>query len=451
MNNTEITLTEEQDAVFQSVKAFFKQNKKNKILITGFAGTGKTTLTTKLIEWFHTEYRYRTIAVTAPTHKAVKVLKKMSATKSSFGSVKFSTLHGILGLRPVINEDGSQSFKKDLYLKPAFKNFDLVIVDEASMIEDSLFEEIVKQSTWDKKIVFVGDAEQIPPISQEFAIPFDEKRREEYDIETLSLTTIIRQASENPIIQVTSDIREGKFRAIDKSQYTKEDREGHGVYFIHAGHDIQKELMRYFVNSEFEDNSDYAKVIAWRNVTVNSFNSIIRSFIFGKNTRKILVGEKLLADAPILTDDGKEVLINTNEDITVTQLSETSQLVEGKQIKFYLARVEYDEGVDNIKILSEEGNNEKTFNDICQSLANEAKACKSADRKRTLWKKFYKVKETFASVKYNYAITAHKSQGSTYTNAFVVASDILANRNAKDCKRILYTACSRPKEKLFLI
>ena len=57
MNNTDITLTEEQDSVFQSVKAFFKQNKKNRILITGWAGTGKTTLTTKIIEWFHTEYR----------------------------------------------------------------------------------------------------------------------------------------------------------------------------------------------------------------------------------------------------------------------------------------------------------------------------------------------------------------------------------------------------------
>ena len=447
----EIILNEEQQVIFEQIKELCTHDKRHRMLITGYAGTGKTTLTTKFIDWFrdNSNHFYLNIAVTAPTHKAVKVLKSMGVSKNAVENVEFCTLHSILGLRPVINEDGTQSFKKDPYIKPRLGLFDLVIIDEASMIDDNLFSEIIDQNTKNCKLIFVGDSEQIPPINQTMAIPFKDGERAHYYIEKFSLTKIIRQASENPIIQITQQIRDGKFDSINREEFVKEDTNGHGVYYLNDNVSVRKELEKYFKSKEFEEDCDYCKVVAWRNSTINAFNAIIRKFLFGADAKPLIVGEKLIADKPVI--EGKEVIINTNEDLTVLKIEDAEMLIELENIKYHNVVVKGDTGTNTVKIIDKEPKNLKKFNKACENLAALAKTCSDKFAKIKAWKKFYKTKETFAEVKYNYAITAHKAQGSTYTNAFVIASDICVNPNLEDRRRILYTACSRPKEKLFLL
>ena len=67
------------------------------------------------------------------------------------------------------------------------------------------------------------------------------------------------------------------------------------------------------------------------------------------------------------------------------------------------------------------------------------------------WGKFYEAKRMFADIGYNYAITAHKSQGSTYETAFVVESDIDIQRDIENRNRIKYTAFTRPSKRLVII
>ena len=187
--------------------------------------------------------------------------------------------------------------------------------------------------------------------------------------------------------------------------------------------------------------------MAWRNVTVNTFNTIIRKFLFGNDVKNIIVGEKLIADKAIEISKGK--IINTNEDMTVRRLTETYKNIEGKNIRYYDAIVSCDSGMETIKLLLQE--DEEKFKNICDKLANDAKNLPTGSERSRAWKKFYKIKETFAHVKYNYAITAHRAQGSTYLNTFVVASDIWSSGNEEERRKILYTACSRPRNKLFII
>ena len=78
------------------------------------------------------------------------------------------------------------------------------------------------------------------------------------------------------------------------------------------------------------------------------------------------------------------------------------------------------------------------FDSDCQALAHDARA------NPKLWKKFWALKELFHEIKYAYAITAHRSQGSTYEQVFVDYQDILYNRNRKEAFQCLYVACSRP-------
>ena len=75
---------------------------------------------------------------------------------------------------------------------------------------------------------------------------------------------------------------------------------------------------------------------------------------------------------------------------------------------------------------------------------------KGYDAKKA-WVKYYEFMRQFADVGYNYAITCHKAQGSTYKNVFIIEDDIDTNQNIFERNRIKYTAYTRPTDKLFVI
>lgn len=450
-------LTEDQQRIFDELIEFTEQYQTNMILVSGVAGTGKTFLTNEFINWYikNGSGLFQTCAVTAPTHKAVKVLRKFAkeANKKS-NNIDYSTLHSILGLKPEINHDGEQVFVKDPRMKSKFAMYDIIIIDEASMIDDMLFAEIMQQNVRNSKIVFVGDPQQIPPVNQDYAIPFIEEKQEEFGIKVLKLTKIIRQAAKNPIIQISQSVRQGEFGKINRGEFLSEDTEGHGVYFLEKSNEgkirLQGLLKEYFKAEEFEKDSDYAKVIAWRNKIVDDFNRIIRRFLYGKDAPKIVIGEKLIADKPVFDQIAGEIIINTNEDLFVTALVLDTKMIYNVPFKYYKIDVIGDDDEHKrIDVVHE--SHEIIFRKMLEKLANEAKELPKGQKRINAWKNYYETKEMFAEVKYNYAITAHKSQGSTYTNAFVIATDILQNQKDDESRRILYTSCTRPKERLYII
>jgi ATP-dependent exoDNAse (exonuclease V) alpha subunit len=67
-----------------------------------------------------------------------------------------------------------------------------------------------------------------------------------------------------------------------------------------------------------------------------------------------------------------------------------------------------------------------------------------------LWIDFYDALKWPADIAYNYAITAHKAQGSTYENVFLMEDDINANQNIVERNRIKYTSYSRASHKLYV-
>lgn len=68
-----------------------------------------------------------------------------------------------------------------------------------------------------------------------------------------------------------------------------------------------------------------------------------------------------------------------------------------------------------------------------------------------LWDEINKILiEPFANLNYGYAITIHKSQGSTYDNVFVDIDDILQNTQSNEIKRCVYTSITRSSGKVFL-
>lgn len=466
-----------------------------------FIVTHNTYVITQVLKYFVMMIQ-KEIAVTAPTNKAVKVLKMTADFMHAL--ITFATIHKLYGLKEKINElTGKITFEPEYGAETAIQEMYALILDETSMLQDDIFF-LVEQSnsttvkTLDDgpvkvgndidsvlgrvtsgprqkdhtlKVIFLGDPVQIPPIGKQGCIPFNLANAREYGILTLELTEIIRQKEGNPILELATLVRQNyKKAALPYSRETVLNDVG-GVIFINKkDKDVLFRLCeKYFSNSRFEQDSDFIKVIAWTNRTVDFMNDKIRSFIYKdrlaqlqvENPKavlpRILIGEKLIANSPILEDLGYQQipLYSTNDEFEVIEHRiGTVKVFQSYEVEVYITKVSsinYSTGkreTKTINILHEDSIS--AFNEVCENTKKAALKAEPALRGQA-WKLHYLIKGKFADVKYNYAITAHKSQGSTYDNAIVIVTDIDKNSKVEERNRIKYVAFTRPKQHLFIV
>lgn len=444
----EITLNEDQKEILEKLKEFLTASDKHMMLMEGAAGTGKTTTISKFIEWIFEEGKISKIAMASPTHKALKVMMEMVPAEYK-GQIIFSTLHSLLGLKHEITKDGKEIFVRDKNSMTKFPFFELVIVDESSMIANQLFNEMEEQNYRNIKVLFVGDSNQINPVNHSMSIPMLESKRKELNIDHCRLNKIVRQAEDNPIINYSQKVIKNEFEFIPGNKEMVGDS---GVVMLSESQNkvVQQLLQYYFGSSKFDDDANYCKVIAWRNVTVDFYNKLVRSFKYGSKAGKIVLDEKLIVDRPIKNDDDDKVAFATNEDLVVKNIEvKEKKLYDGESWMYYDCLVQGMDKIGNIHILHEK--EEKRYTQTLRSLAKDAVDDKELSSRLKKWRKYYSFMENFAQVKYNYAITAHCSQGSTYENCFVLQSDILINRNSDESRRILYTSFTRPRKMLYIL
>jgi intein/homing endonuclease len=373
-------------------------------LLEGNSGTGKTTTISHFIQWAIDSNLFHSIALAAPTHKAIKVLKEMCPPKIR-GSIQFMTLHSMLGLKHEITKDGKEVFVRDKKVMTKFPFFDLVIVDESSMIADQLFEEMEEQNYRKMKVLFVGDGNQINPVNHIMSIPMTDSKRKEYNIGHLHLSRIVRQAEGNPIIRYSQEVIHNTF----KFQPGQKEMVGEtGVVMLSETQVkvMQQLITYYFGSSKFDENADFCKIIAWRNLTVNFYNKYVRNAKYGLKANKIVLDEKLIVDKPIKNEDGDNVLFNTNEDLVVKTLEiKEKQLFDKTSWKYYDCLVAGADRAENIHILHE--SEETKFSEVLRKMSKAAINETDPVKRVNKWRDYFSFQENFASVKYSYAVTAH--------------------------------------------
>ena len=278
----------------------------------------------------------------------------------------------------------------------------------------------------------------------------------------------MRQKDGNSIIDVSVKIRSDLGSTQQVSPENLINNNGEGVEFLNLNNeDIRKGFSKilegYFKTKEFNDDSEYAKIIAWRNKTVASMNSLIRKVLYGDESlsSKILVGEKLIANTPII--DGETIVFNTNDEFTVEKFDIKSKDHRFKisddpdeelfeiSLKYYSTTVSYfneDDELERkvISILHEDSGND--FNKLGNIL--KLRAIRNGGKDKT-WIQYYNFLRRFADVSYGYSITCHKSQGSTYNTAFVLEDDINMNFDIIERNRIKYTAYTRASKKVYVL
>jgi len=448
-----ITFNEEQYEGINKIRAWLKEDKNFLFTLAGYAGTGKTTCIKKILDEYH-----GAVVVSAPTHKAKKVI--IATT-----DVEGKTLHSLLGLRPDVDIDNyNPNFPQfGPIADPTIVDYDFVIIDEASMINDELYKLIMAITVdYQIKILFMGDPAQIPPVGQKASAVFE---RPEIDFH--QLTKIERQNESNPLSTVYSDLRNNlNTNSGGFQRESSMNDSGEGVIFTEDTKVFKDEILKKYQDEEFKTNTEFAKVIAWKNATVMGANRSIRNELFGKKADTVEIGDILMAYRSVRSSNSRYNIIENSEDYRVVAKTEKSENKYGilgwdvrlredlphgkfKHKNVFIVDINdennlhrYGELHDDFKEIGLRrdviGSWKKYYdfrrNNILMKTINKFRSGNPRNKKETIVK----------DMDYGMAITAHKSQGSTYTHVFVMENDMDENWAVRERNQLKYTSLTRP-------
>lgn len=273
-------LTDGQKTALNSINKWLSKRDDYLYVLSGNAGTGKTTITKRIIK----EARKKCITTlcVAPTHKARKVIDSI-VNQSSFIYTPTCTVAGLLGKQKKLSYIGTKNYGTVSSNK--IGDYELVIIDEVSMISIKDFEAICSLAeSYKVKVLFIGDEAQIPspsPIYVKKGDYIEKAQSPAFKLKNHSrLTDIIRTKGENPIIPVYDHMRKNIGTGFTV-RGIKDENPGNG-YFIYRSADEMISVMeqsKYL--SQFRLNE--CKIITYTNKGVNSYNKIIRSSMDYKN------------------------------------------------------------------------------------------------------------------------------------------------------------------------
>jgi exodeoxyribonuclease-5 len=158
--------TEDQANSIASMKSWFLSGESLFYTQKGYAGTGKTFSISEFIRMLVDEgkLKYDQVVFTAPTNKAVKVLRGY-LDNAGLAGCSTRTIYSLLGLSMQPNGEVKELFAREDEVD--LSQLRLVIVDEGSMVNRHLMKEITKAAEGqDLPFLFMGDPAQLPPVGE---------------------------------------------------------------------------------------------------------------------------------------------------------------------------------------------------------------------------------------------------------------------------------------------
>ncbi len=266
-------LSEEENIALDYIqeKAIQKAVTEKILVITGSPGTGKSTILNIIIKIF--ERLNKTVLLGAPTGRASKRLCETTGREAK-------TIHRLLNYNPKLNR-----FLKN---EKETVKADVVIIDEASMIDIRLMKDLLSAIKEETKIIFVGDIDQLPSVGPGNVLS---DIISSGTVPVIELKKIYRQESESLIIYNAHRVRDGQFPFIGKPK-------NNDFFFIEKNDSeevvkIILDLLTRRIPESFNYNPVYdTQVLVPTNkgtVGVNNLNYRIQD-ILNPNPEKILKG-----------------------------------------------------------------------------------------------------------------------------------------------------------------
>ena len=463
-------LTQDQATAMSALQHFIATEEEQVFILTGYAGTGKTFLIHQLIGCL-VDQKIR-LQVMAPTGRAAKVLNTDMP-----GGVLATTIHKAIYLCSMafIDEDEKLHFP----IRRREGNVKVFIVDEASMVSSKVAKHELMEFgsgvliddllTYVRphhggKVLFVGDPAQLPPVGDNRSVALEEQFFVEKGlrVRTCRLTTIVRQKTGSQILKAATVLR-NLLETSQRNMLVIERKEGEVMDMDNAS------LPQQFVADQREGRT---AVICYSNRQALAHNNAIRKLLFTDNAL-ICPGEKLMVvrnsynvcHGSILLLNGDIVTVLEVDDKTVTQSAPVKTeeggvcLTRTVSLQFQRVRCRTEGGKDfwtyvivsllrsELSTLSIEEMRALFINLKIRAFRNGI----TPDRSPEAFCDFMMKDEFYNAlwVKYGYAFTCHKAQGSEWENVFV---DFTGRTGLDtDSIRWKYTAVTRAKQRLYCI
>lgn len=440
---------EQENALVLIVKFLFQKKDDSLFLLKGYAGTGKSSIIGALVKTM-TEFKQKTILM-APTGRAAKVF-------SSYAGHPAFTIHKRIYRQKRFGEDFSimDNLHKDT----------LFIVDEASMISNEgleagifgtgrLLDDLIHYvySGENCRLLLIGDAAQLPPVTQEDSPALQTVMLEGYglDVVETTLSQIVRQAEESGILLNATNIR-NMLNDDEVSDFPK--------LALNGFDDIKKisgeELIDEISSAYDRDGIENTIVISRSNKRSNIYNQGIRNRILYRE-EELSPGDMLMITKNnyFWTEELEKIdFLANGEILEVLRIRKTQELYGFRFCDVLVRSIDYDIELE-IKILldtlssdtaglSRERTNELFYNILEDYSDISTKAGKM---------KKIKVDPYFNAVhvKFAYAITCHKAQGGEWKNVFLDLGYVPAEYMGTNFYRWLYTAITRADNKLYFV
>lgn len=423
------TLTDEQKRAADLIKEFLSRPPKpgEFFCLAGPPGSGKTFMLKEAL-------RHETKKIVGGTiaHSAKDVLSESIPT--SF------TVAQLLGYS--IDMESPEIAFKQQKAKPKMDEAQVLVIDEASMIDDEIADKIIAGAAINGiHLIVVGDPDQLPPVKQSRVSKFFKK----IDAE---LTTSKR--FEGPIgelaMRIRTEIRkihndEPFDKYIFDSEYHRENcvRGDTGFIFMNSIHAMVDAAVKDIV--EHPEDKHYARILAYKNSTIALLNQGVRSRIYGNNAKQFEAGELVISNggfsesAKARINNGlisrviatKEALGPFNVPCVYLKLDNVSTFERGIPVV---------QNTPEAKIIYEHIRMEKYKNGI----------------EYDQWKEYNKFLQSFAVFDYAYATSLYKAQGMTLTNVYVCEGEIMDVKPIEWQQRFqaLYVAMTRARKKLII-
>lgn len=436
----ELNLTPDQSHALKTITSWYHDQSGNYFLLNGAAGTGKTYCLQALLDELDTNF----VLFTAPTNKAVKVLSQTLAQAGIHSPCM--TIYSALGLKMMPNGDVKELTASESKGKVNWEKYKLVVLDEASMVGQVLLPHIARLEHQEQvRFLYVGDFAQLPPVGEAQSAVMAGGWT---DDTSASLLEVVR--AKNQILTLATAIREQIGTFIPRVKLLSDNDGQEGVWQYASPILADKAILRALDDGLFSLPAG-AKCIAWRNVIVNKLNQMIRGHLYPDTQHFFAEGDRVIVTEPFQalhpdTIGAKEEggFITTDSEGRVEFAEMCPHPWFPDFLCWQLHVIGDDEQQFTAYVLHEDARMQKKWKAHKDALAAAARI------DRSKWKDFWLFVEAFHGIRHGYAITAHRSQGSTYEQAFVNYSDILLNQNRSEAFRCLYVACSRPRKQLHL-
>lgn len=315
-------------------------------IITGPPGTGKTTITEAVIEWFNsrkseTEFEYN-ISLMAPTGKAFKGLKDKCTNiknKDICGTLHKCLLNTFPKIQKQLDEKNTESADSKTKIYPEYIN--KIIVDESSMIDIFMFKQLLKWCKYfDCGIILCGDIKQLPPIGK--GRPFE--------------CIINSQLFNNQFLKEIKRQDSGKLKEciikINKHELSIDDFDGESTVFIE--HDFMRKgktvkICKELVNKYGKENIAFITPENNKECGVFEMNKLMQNDVY--NATNAYVHGYFKENDYVMRTENKygDDIIRVNGDTGKIVFKESTVLnpKTGRARKENMAMVIYDEDSEN--------------------------------------------------------------------------------------------------------